>query len=82
MVLSGLGVHTSVVSGKFAYFGTYTQPGQVVKVSLTDFIIVDRLFLEALDDDAEDALVSSVLSGAFAYFGTDTFPGIVVKVAI
>jgi hypothetical protein len=38
-------------------------------VSLTDFIIVDRLFLEALDDDAEDALVSSVLSGAFAYFG-------------
>jgi hypothetical protein len=44
---------------------TYTAPGIVVKVNLTDFRQVDSL--ELMSD--ENYLLTSVVSGHFAYFG-------------
>jgi hypothetical protein len=62
----------------FAYFGTYTMPGLVVKVRLSDFTRVGALVL----NDGEAQLTSAVIdpAGGFAYFGTGTSPGTVVKV--
>ena len=64
----------------FAYFGTYTSPGIVVKVRLSDFTRVGALTLNA----DENALISAVIDPAagFAYFGTYASPGIVVKVRL
>jgi len=65
-------------AGGFAYFGTLTSPGVVVKVDLATFAVVGSLTLAS----GEDHLTSAVIdpAGGFAYFGTDTSPGIVVKV--
>ncbi len=62
----------------FAYFGTYTSPGVVVKIDLATFTRVGALTL----DPGEDGLSSAVIdqTHGFAYFGTSTSPGIVVKV--
>src|SRR5881398_3475300 len=65
-------------AGGFAYFGTGTSPGVVVKVRLSDFTRVGALTL----NPREDLLLSAVIDSAngFAYFGT--FAGIVVKVSL
>ncbi len=66
------------VAAGFAYFGTYTQPGQIVKIRLSDFSRVAVLPL----NPGEDFLRSAVIDPAagFAYFGTDTSPGYVVRI--
>ena len=67
-------------SGSYAYFGTYTGPGIVVKGRLSDMSRVGALTLNA----GEGGLVSAVIdpTGSYAYFGTYTSPGIVVKVSL
>jgi len=62
----------------YAYFGTETAPGIVVKVRLSDFTRVGALTLNL----GENLLRSAVIDTAngYAYFGTITSPGIVVKV--
>ena len=57
----------------YAYFGTCTAPGLVVKVRLSDFTRVAGLTLNA----GENYLRSAVLDAAdgYAYFGTHTSPG-------
>ncbi len=67
-------------SGGFAYFGTGTSPGIVVKVRLSDFTRVGALTLNTGEDLLASAAIDPV--GGFAYFGTDTSPGIVVKVRL
>ena len=64
----------------FAYFGTYTQPGQVMQVRLSDFTLADTVTL----NPGEDSLWSAVIDpeAGFAYFGTDTSPGQVVKMLL
>src|SRR5438874_1823330 len=64
----------------FAYFGTDTSPGIVVKVRLSDLTRVGALTL----NPGEDSLATAVIDSAngYAYFGTDTVPGIVVKVRL
>jgi len=64
----------------FAYFGTGTSPGVVVKVRLSDFTRVGALTLNT----GEVNLLSAVIDSAngFAYFGTFTSPGVVVKVSL
>ncbi len=64
----------------FAYFGTDTTPGTIIKVRLSDFTRVSAITLQ----DGEDKLSSAVIdpAGGFAYFGTNTSPGIVVKVRL
>ena len=62
----------------FAYFGTDTIPGIVVKVQLSDFTRVGALTL----NPGEDRLLMATIDPAagYAYFGTHTAPGGVVKV--
>jgi ethanolamine utilization microcompartment shell protein EutS len=66
----------------YAYFGTDTDPGMVVKVRLSDLTRVGVLTLTT----GEDYLYSAVIDAAngFAYFGTATYPGpdVVVKVRL
>jgi hypothetical protein len=65
-------------AGRFAYFGTQTVPGRVVKVDLATSTHVATLTLAA----GEDYLLSAVIdpAGRYAYFGTYTSPGRVVKI--
>lgn len=62
----------------FAYFGTYTSPGFVVKVRLSDFTRVGAINLNT----GENLLTSAILdaAGQNAYFGTYTSPGRVVRI--
>src|SRR5207237_6194884 len=63
-----------------AYFGTYSEPGIIIKVRLSDFTRVGALTLGSGEDDLYSAVIDP--AGGFAYFGTDTFPGIVVKIRL
>ena len=65
-------------AGGYAYFGTYTSPGIIVRVRLSDFTRVDALTLNTGEDDLFSAVMDPVQG--FAYFGTLTSPGIVVKI--
>jgi sugar lactone lactonase YvrE len=77
-------------SAGYAYFGTSTNPGIVVKVALgagnappkrvggTDD--VGATPLKTGENDLSCAAIDSV--AGYAYFGTNTSPGIVVKVAL
>ena len=67
-------VYTSVAKDNYGYFGTFTSPGYVVKVDLSNQTRVGYILLE----QGEDNLSSSVIYGDCAYFGTMT--GYVVKV--
>jgi len=62
----------------YAYFGTDTSPGMVVKVNLATFTRVGALTLNT----GENSLFSAVIDqpNGYAYFGTYTSPSIVVKV--
>jgi len=64
----------------FAYFGTETYPGIVVKVRLSDFTSVGALALNPGEDVLSSAVIDTV--NGFAYFGTCTQPGIVVKIRL
>src|SRR3989442_10586886 len=64
----------------FAYFGTDTSPGIVVKVRLADFAEVGSLTLNPGENGLTSALVDP--ARGFAYFGTGTSPGIVVKIRL
>ncbi len=65
-------LETAVIdpSHGFAYFGTYTAPGVVVKVRLSGFYRVGALTLQAGEDRLTAAVVDS--EAGFAYFGTAT----------
>lgn len=65
-------------SGQFAWFGTFTAPGRVVKVDLANFQRIGSTTLAT----GEDRLISAVRdpSAQFAYFGTSTSPGQIVKI--
>ncbi|MGB2909298.1 MAG: hypothetical protein WBB55_01830 [Anaerolineales bacterium] len=67
-------------AGGYAYFGTGTSPGVVVKVRLSDFTRVGALTLNSGENDLYSAVIDPV--GGYAYFGTYTSPGVVVKVRL
>src|SRR5947209_3018411 len=69
-------LHAAVISpsGDYAYFGTNTPPGRIVKVALRNFTRVGSLTLNTGEDYVRSAVISP--SGDHAYFGTDTSPGI------
>jgi hypothetical protein len=68
------------VGNGYAYFGTSTSPGIVVRVRLSDFTRVGALTLNT----GENSLYTSVIDAAngYAYFGTYTSPGRVVKIRL
>lgn len=68
----------------YAYFGTETRPGRVVKVALgTGANPPTRVGAVELNEE-EYMLYSAVIDPAagYAYFGTGSYPGRVVKVAL
>ena len=67
-------------AGGFAYFGTNTDPGMIVKVRLSDFTRVGSLTLKAGETNLTSAVIDT--TNGFAYFGANTVPGIVVKVRL
>ncbi len=68
----------------YAYFGTYTSPGRVVKVNLGSGASLPTRVGAVVLDPGEDNLASAVIDPAqgYAYFGTFTSPGRVVRVAL
>jgi hypothetical protein len=64
----------------FAYFGTLTTPGRIVKVRLSDFTEVGTLTLNPDEYSLYTAVID--VGNGFAYFGTLSFPGKVVKVRL
>ncbi|MBI1785203.1 PD40 domain-containing protein, partial [Candidatus Sumerlaeota bacterium] len=67
----------------YAYFGTSTIPGRIIKVALNGGgtpTRVGALELNTGEDDLRSAVIDPV--GGYAYFGTGTSPGKVVKVAL
>jgi hypothetical protein len=67
-------------AGGYAYFGTVTSPGRVVKVRLSDLTRVDALTLSWSESDLTSAVID--LAGGHAYFGANTDPGRVVQVRL
>jgi hypothetical protein len=67
-------------AGRYAYFGTGTAPGGVVKIELAGFQRVGAATLP----DGENSLLSAVIDpqGGFVYLGTVSSPGRVVKVKV
>lgn len=64
----------------FAYFGTDTAPGKVIKVSLNNFVVENVLTLNPTDASLASAVIDP--KNGFAYFGTRTKPGLVVTVKL
>lgn len=62
----------------FAYFGTLTTPGIIVKVRLSDFTRVGALVLNSGQNDLRCAVIDAV--NGFAYFGS--LSGHIVKVRL
>jgi hypothetical protein len=64
----------------YAYFGTHTTPGAVVKIRLSDFSRVGALTLNT----GENSLWTAVLDekNGYAYFGAYDAPGFVVKIRL
>lgn len=70
-------------AGRYAYFGTSTPPGQIVKVDVQTWQRVGAITLaQGEGDDTEGFLFSAVMdpAGHYAYFGTGTYPGKVIKI--
>ena len=68
----------------YAYFGTDTSPGRVIKVALGAGAAAPTRTAALALNAGENGLRSAVADAAngYAYFGTDTSPGQVVKVAL
>src|SRR3990167_5867913 len=68
----------------YAYFGTDTSPGRVIKVALGAGAAAPTRVGAVTLNSGENSLFSAVVDPAngYAYFGTDTSPGRVVKVAL
>jgi len=62
----------------FAYFGTFTASGKVVKVNLKTFTRVGVITLNTGEDVLNSAVIDTLHN--YAYFGTLTVPGQVVKI--
>ncbi len=67
-------------TNRFAYFGTDTTPGTIVKVGLSNFTRVGAFTLRTGEDRVRSAIIDVV--NGYAYFGTNTSPGIIVKVRL
>ena len=62
----------------YAYFGTYTQPCQIVKVQLSDFTRVGKLDLGTGENECSSAVID--VANSYAYFGLGTQPGKIARV--
>ena len=84
--INEVGLETAVIDpeNEYAYFGTNTSPGQVIKVALGSGSNPPERVAALRLEDGENLLTSSVIDAenGYAYFGTNTSPAYVVKVAL
>lgn len=68
----------------YAWFGTSTSPGQVIKVAYDGANRAPRRVASLILEPGEDSLFTGVIdtTSGYAYFGTFTTPGRVIKVAL
>lgn len=68
----------------YAWFGTSTSPGQVIKVAFDGPNQAPRRVASLMLDSGEDSLFTAVIdtNAGYAYFGTFTSPARVIKVAL
>lgn len=64
----------------YAYFGTHTSPGQIIKIDLNNFQRVGAITLKTDEGYLNAAVIDQ--SRGFAYFGTDTSPAKIIKIDI
>jgi len=67
----------------YAYFGTGTSSGFVVKIDVNPartFARIGAVMLNTRENDLTSAVIDT--ANGYAYFGTETIPGIVVKVDV
>src|SRR5262249_51959437 len=64
----------------FAYFGTATNPGAIVKIRLSDFTRVGALTLPPGEDGVSAAVIDP--AAGFAYFGTINAPTSIVRIRL
>jgi uncharacterized repeat protein (TIGR01451 family) len=71
-------------TNKYAYFGTDTAPGKIIKVALGTGDALPTEVATLTLQSGENYLTSSVIDVAngYAYFGTYTSPGKVIKIAL
>jgi hypothetical protein len=62
----------------YAYFGTNTAPGKIIKIDLSDFSRVGSITLNTDESYLNSGVLDPV--DGYAYFGTRTTPGRVVKI--
>src|SRR5688572_4613208 len=68
----------------YAWFGTSTSPGQIIKVKYEGPNLTPRRVASLILEPGEDSLFTAVIDrpAGYAYFGTFTSPGRVIKVAL
>ncbi len=64
----------------YAYFGTNTHPGIVVKIQLSDFTRVGALTLNTDEDNLAAAVIDT--TNGYAYFGSYMPTGMVMKIRL
>lgn len=70
-------------AGRYAYLGTSTPPGQIVKIDLKTWQRVGTITLSDSEGEAGERFLFSAAmdpAGRYAYFGTGDYPGKVVKI--
>ncbi len=74
----------SAPASGYAWFGTSTLPGQVIKVAYDGPNRAPRRVASLILEPGEDSLFTGVIdvSAGYAYFGTFTSPGRVIKVSL
>lgn len=60
----------------FAYYGTGSSPGKIIKIDLATFTRVGTITLGA----GENVLVAAIIDNGFAYFATFTAPSKIIKI--
>ncbi|MFZ5392301.1 MAG: hypothetical protein ACOZAR_03885 [Patescibacteria group bacterium] len=64
----------------YAYYGTRTKPGVIVKVRLSDFSRVDSITLDDGEWNLETAVIDQ--TAGYAYFATNTNIGKIIKIRL
>lgn len=73
-------INAAVIDTKsgYAYFGTHTVIGKIVKIRLADFAEVSTLKLRSGESGLRSAVLDSI--NGSTYFGTNTAPGKIIKI--
>lgn len=78
LLIPGEKLYSAVANGIFAFFGTFTSPGKVIKIDMQSFSYEGIRDLEV----GENYLSFGMIFGSNSFFVTYTSPSKIVKVSI